>query len=201
MQQKKNAVASRKVDRRQFSRNDAPKAQARKGWLQGAISVFILFHLIAITCWALPVNWPLLVGVREITRPYMLWTGLFQSWNAFAPNPLPTNIYYKAVVITQNHHIHVWSFPQMDQLSFGQRYQKERYRKFLENMSREEIAPILPDVVRHIARFYNNPADPPQEVELIRFQSDIKPGSDDGHKPRPTPSDFYDQYIEPEDLK
>ena len=93
------------------------------------------------------------------------------------------------------------AFPQMDQLSFGQRYQKERYRKFLENMTLERNAAMLPDVVRHIAELYNDPADLPQKVLLIKFQSDITPGSDDKHEPRPKPSDFYDQYIEPEDLK
>lgn len=119
----------------------------------------------------------------------------------FAPNPIRANTYYKAIVITQKHHIRVWAFPQMEQLSFGQRYQKERYRKFLENMSLENNAAVLPDVVRHIARFYNDPSDLPEKVLLIRFQSDIKPGSDDEHEPRPKPSDFYDEYIEPEDLR
>jgi hypothetical protein len=194
-------VASKKINRKQSIQDDAPETVETKGWLQGAISIFILFHLVAITCWAIPFNWRLLIGVREITQPYMLWTGLFQSWNMFSPNPVVTNTYFKAVVITENHHMQVWAFPQMDQLSYGQRYQKERYRKFLENMLLEQNAPMLPDVVSHIARLYNNPADLPQQVLLIKFQSDITLGSDDEHEPTPKPSDFYDQYIEPGDLE
>jgi hypothetical protein len=130
----------------------------------------------------------------------MLWTGLFQTWDMFAPNPPPTNTYVKAVVIT-DHHIRVWAFPQMDQLSLGRRYQKERYRKFVENMLLEQNAALLPDVVRHIARFYNDPSDPPQKVMLIKFQSDITPGTGDRTEPKPKPSDFYDEYLGPEDLK
>jgi hypothetical protein len=194
-------VASTKTNRKQSVQNDVPEVPKTKGSLRVAINTFILFHLIAITCWALPVNWRLLVAVRQITRPYLLWTGLFQSWDMFAPNPPPTNTYFKAIVITQKHHIRVWDFPRMDQLSFGQRYQRERYRKFAENMSLESNAAVLPDVVRHIARFYNDPSDLPQKVMVIRFQSDITPGSDDEHEPRPKPYDFYDEYIEPGDLR
>jgi hypothetical protein len=195
----KNDTNSRKIRDEQSNRHDAPRAKT-KGWVRGAISVFILFHLIAITCWALPVNWPLVVGVRQIARPYMLWAGLFQTWDTFAPNPVSTNTYIKAVVITE-HHVHVWTFPQMDQLSFGQRYQKERYRKFVETMQLEPNAAVLPDVVRHIARLYNDPSDPPQKVMLIKFQSDITPGSDDLPEPRPRPSDLYDEYLGPGDLR
>jgi hypothetical protein len=197
--QGKNAANSRKIRDKQLNRDEAPKADIQE-WVRSAISVFILFHLVAITCWALPVNWSLVAGVREITRPYMLWTGLFQTWDMFAPNPPPTNTYVKAVVITE-HHLRVWAFPRMDQLSFGQRYQKERYRKFLENMLLEQNAPLLPDVVRHIARFYNDPSDPPRKVMLIKFQSDITPGSSDQPEPKSKPSDLYDEYLGPEDLR
>ena len=130
----------------------------------------------------------------------MLWTGLFQTWDMFAPNPLPLNTYVKAVVITE-HHVRVWDFPRMDQLSLGQRYQKERYRKFVENMLLEQNEALLPDVVRHIARMYNDPSDPPRKVMLIKYQSEIPPGSDDQHEPKPKPSDFYDEYLGAEDLR
>ena len=130
----------------------------------------------------------------------MLWTGLFQTWDMFAPNPLPLNTYVKAVVITE-HHVRVWDFPRMDQLSLGQRYQKERYRKFVENMLLEQNEALLPDVVRHIARMYNDPFDPSRKVMLIKYQSEITPGPDDQHEPKPKPSDFYDEYLGPEDLR
>ena len=197
--QGKKATSSPKNNQEQPTRDTAPKTAEGQAFLQGAISVFIVFHLVAIICWAMPVNFSLFGAVNEMTRPYLLWTGLFQSWDMFAPDPMKTNTYVKAVVITQSHHVHVWSFPRMDQLGFGQRYQKERYRKFVEDMQREQNAALLPDVVKHIARFYNDPADPPQKVLLIKFQTDITPGSKSEPEPRPT--DFYDEYIEPEDLR
>jgi hypothetical protein len=183
----------------QEPRDTALKTGEGKAFLQGVISVFILFHLVAIICWATPIRFLPFAAVNEMTRPYMLWTGLFQSWDTFAPDPVRTNTYVKAIVITQKGHVRVWSFPRMDQLGFGQRYEKERYRKFVEDVLREQNALLLPDVARHIARFYNDPADRPQKVLLIKFQTDITPGSE--HEREPKPTEFYDEDIDPEDLR
>jgi hypothetical protein len=170
-------------------------------FLRGAITTFILFHLIAITCWAAPTTFWLVVGIRGLVRPYMLWSGLFQSWDTFAPNPPNANSYVKAAVVTQDHHIHVWAFPRMEELSYSQRYFKERYRKFSEVMLQPNNAAILPDIAKHIARSFNSQTDPPEKVLLVQYQTDITPGADETHKPTPRELAFYDDYVQPEDLK
>ena len=138
----------------------AVSGQVSPPFLRGAISAFILFHLIAITCWAAPTNFWLVVRVKDLVRPYMLWSGLFQSWDTFAPNPPNVNSYVKAVVVTQDLHIHVWAFPRMEELSYSERYRKERYRKFAEVMLQANNAAILPDVAKHIARSFKGHASP-----------------------------------------
>jgi hypothetical protein len=177
------------------------KAEAEKwetkGFRHGAISVFILFHLIAILCWTVPTDSPLVAGMRGLVGPYMQWTGLSQSWDTFAPNPKSVNAYIKAVVISQHGHMHVFAFPRMEQVSFGERYRKERYRKFAENMAVADNVVILPDIVRHVARLYQNPADPPDKVVLVQFRADITPWAK--HDQRPRPVVFYQDYVEPED--
>jgi hypothetical protein len=169
--------------------------------LRGAISAFILFHLIAITCWAAPTKFWLVAGVKELVRPYMLWSGLFQSWDTFAPNPPNVNSYVKAVVVTQDLHIHVWSFPRMEELSYSERYYKERYRKFAEVMLQANNAAILPGIAKHIARTFNGQTSPPQRVLLLQYQTDITLGADESREPVPKPFAFYDYYVQPEDLK
>src|ERR1700761_8125294 len=77
---------------------------------RGAIYAFILFHIWMIIVWTLPWTPAPLVIARRVVRPYMLWTGLFQSWDTFAPNPRSVDIYAKAVIFTQNHHIYTFSF-------------------------------------------------------------------------------------------
>jgi hypothetical protein len=97
---------------------------------RGVISVFILFHLVAITCIAFPFDLPPIRNMKALVKPYMVWAGLFQTWDMFAPNPEGINSYIKTVVISRDRHMHVWSFPRMEELGFLERYKKERYRKF-----------------------------------------------------------------------
>jgi hypothetical protein len=172
-----------------------------KGFRQGAISVFILFHLIAILCWTAPTDSFLVVGVRELVGPYMQWTALSQSWDTFAPNPKSVNAYIKAVAITQHGHMRVWTFPRMEQLSFGERYHKERYRKFAENLVVPKNAVLWPDIARHVARLYKNPTDPPDKVVLIQFLADITPWAENDYAQTPRPIVFYEDYVEQEDLR
>ena len=166
---------------------------------RGAISVFILFHLIAITCMALPAKFAALNTVKELVQPYMLWTGLFQTWDMFGPDPRATNSYVKAVVITQDHHMHVFAFPRMEELSFAERYRKERYRKFLDVLPEPQFAPLWPDVAKHVAMQFKSQNDPPDKVWLIEFQSEIHPGA--AQEPTPRPNVFYDDYVQPGDLR
>jgi len=167
---------------------------------RGAISVFILFHLVAITCWALPLDFSALRSVRELVQPYMAWSGLFQRWDMFASDPTAFNSYVKAVVMTRDHHVHVWSFPRMEELSFNERYGKERYRKFIEVLPQPQNALLWADVARHLARSQNSQSDPPEKILLIQFQSRIRPGTDESQEPAPSPSIFYDDYVQPGDL-
>jgi hypothetical protein len=168
---------------------------------RGAISVFILFHLIAITCVAVPVDFSPLKIVRDLVQPYMLWTGLFQRWDMFAPDPPAVNSYVKTVVISRDRHMRVWPFPRMEELGFGERYRKERYRKFLEVLPQQQNAPLWPDVARHVARQFDSQTDPPDKVLLIEFQSDIHLGAEGSPEPTPRPSIFYEDYLQPGELQ
>jgi hypothetical protein len=166
-----------------------------------AINVFILFHLVAIICVALPWNLPITGTVKDVLRPYLRWSGLYQTWDMFGPDPEMMNSYVKSVIITQDRHMRVWSFPRMEELGLGERYEKERYRKFLEVLPQTQYALLWPDVARHLARSLNNQGDAPNKVMLIQFQSEIHPGVDDSQEPAPKPNIFYDDYLQPGDLK
>ena len=65
----------------------------------------------------------------------------------------------------------------MEQLGFIQRYREERYRKFAEVLADEKNSGLRPDVARHLARSFNNPANPPEIIMLIQHWSEITPES------------------------
>lgn len=171
-----------------------------RGFLRGAISVFILFNLVAIVSWAVPLNVPPLPQIKEIVRPYLLWSGLFQSWDFFAPNPRPVNSYIQAVGVTADRHMRVFDFPRMEQLSYSKRYREERYRKFAEVLSEPAYAALWPDVARHIARLLNSADGPPRMVILMKSEAPIKYGATE-HGPAPKPQFFYEYYVSGEDLR
>lgn len=167
-----------------------------------AINAFLIFHIVAITCWCIPLNSALIVEFRNAIRPYMLWSGLFQAWDMFAPSPRSVNAHVEAAVILRDGRIRTWKFPRMEQLSLTARTYKERYRKFVENLQVDSYKALWPDVARYIARANNNPADPPEIVMLIRYWSDIVPPGDAKYRSQPERARIFFQYnVEPGDLR
>ena len=199
--QNKTRSFERANSRKAVSDRSAKSGDAGGDFRRGAVNIFIVFHLIAIACWTMPWNFAVVRDVRALVGPYMIWSGLFQTWDMFAPNPSPVNGYIKAIVITRDHHLKVWTFPRMEELSYWERYRKERYRKFVEVLPDAQNGILWPAVAGHAARLFNNPNDPPEKVMLIQFRADIRPGEDESHEPAPEPNVFYDDYVEPGDLR
>ncbi len=153
-----------------------PGSASAGNWKRKAVTAFLVFHLVAITCWCLPVNSLVPGRVKEVVRPYMLWAGLFQAWDMFAPEPSKLNLYVEARITFRDGQTRVWKFPRMQELGFVERYIKERYRKFAtERLRVDENAALWPDAARYIARVNNNPANPPVVVELERSWFEIPP--------------------------
>jgi hypothetical protein len=166
------------------------------------INVFLLFHLIAIVSWSMPLSSPLLEAFRGLIKPYMLWSGLFQSWDTFAPTPKSQNDYIQGVVITRDGHTHNWPFPRMEQLGFLDRYTKERYRKFTEYLPDDKNSALRPDVAMHLAGFYQDRNNPPEFVILVRYWSDIEPHAGSSNSGEPERGRIFFEYtVTPADLK
>lgn len=161
----------------------------------------MVFHLVTITIWAIPAANPVTLAVRSLVRPYFLWTGLFQSWDTFAPSPRSINSYVTAAVTYEDGSAEKWPFPRMEQLSLGERYRKERYRKYVENLESEQNEALWPDAARAIARRCRGPA-PVRSVMLVRFWSQIDPKRAESEGPAPWDLHVLYRYrVTPEDLE
>jgi hypothetical protein len=166
-----------------------------------AINVFLIFHLIAIPCWCIPSSSPLIPKVKDLIRPYMVWIGLFQNWDMFAPSPKAANQYLEAIVLYKDKPAQLWSFPRMEFLSYTERYRKERYRKFEENLPKTEYSALWPDAARFIARLNSTPSSPAQSVVLVvRWSPIIPEEGTSAHGPWNV-SAFYSYQVKPEDLQ
>jgi hypothetical protein len=167
-----------------------------------AVNVFVAFHLCAIACWCIPIDMPLIPLCRNLIRPYFLWSGLFQSWDMFAPVPKGANTYVEAVLVYRDHSRKTWQFPRMEQLSFTDRYVKERYRKFTNYFLQDETDELLPDTARHLARLNSSAQNPVATVILIEKFSFIIPAADGSCAPSSWEQHILLAYgVRPEDLK
>jgi hypothetical protein len=167
-----------------------------------AINAFLIFHLIAIPCWCIPNTSPLIPICKNLVRPYFVWSGLFQSWDMFAPNPKSANSYMEAIILYKDRSSQLWSFPRMENLSLTQRYIKERYRKYEDNLQNNDNSELWPDAARRVARLNSDAANPAQSVLLVVRWSDIIPRTDGSYDRGPWDVNvFYSYPVKPEDLK
>jgi hypothetical protein len=171
-------------------------------WKYLAINAFLVFHILAIACWCMPIDSPLLLACRSMVRPYFLWSGLFQSWDMFSPLPKATNSYIEAIVLYNDGSTTMWSFPRMELLSLTDRYFKERYRKFVENLLEDKNSSLWPDAARYIARLSGGRPDRPQKVMLSVRWSNIVAHNDGTFTNSPWDVHvFYSYDVKPEDLQ
>jgi hypothetical protein len=146
-----------------------------------AINAFIIFHLVAIACWAIPIHIRVTSAVKEFVRPYFVWSGLFQTWDMFSPQPKSGNVYLEAVILYRDGTSELWTFPRMEQLNFRERYFKERYRKYEEILNSDDYFALRPDAARYLARMKSTPANPVQSVILVARSSEIIPRNDESY--------------------
>jgi hypothetical protein len=167
-----------------------------------AISAFILFNLVAILCWALPVDTKLFPAVNRHTSIYMNMAGLTQGWSLFAPDPPDSNCRLGAEITHDDGSTNLWNFPVPQ--DYGHSYFLERDRKWANDSLRLDRKSVLwPDAARYIARINDNPMHHSVSVKLLRNCEPIPvPGAKPLAAPNPPkPVVFFTYAVEPGDLK
>jgi hypothetical protein len=169
------------------------------------INAFIILNLAGMIFWSFAWECAPKSLVKFVSGPYMRFTGLWQGWNMFAPNPYAAVFSIKANVTFRDGTSADWSFPEMQGLGFCERYQKERFHKFAQDSFRPgQYLGLWKPTAAYIARQLNNPANPPVRVELIRRECPIAPpvvNEDLARLLQPRQETFYSHAIKPEDLR
>lgn len=160
------------------------------------IKVMVFWIMATITVWALPNPAPAITkGTRQpqgsdwilylnqkylkANKPiqyFLLCTGFWQSWDMFSPNPSNLNIWADEVVTYRDGSVKVHQYPRMQILSLGEKYLKERYRKFFERANGDDYSYLWPIFAQRIAlECYQDPNNPPVQVELRRHFYHVQP--------------------------
>jgi hypothetical protein len=166
------------------------------------VNIFLVFHILAIACWCMPLDSPLIMLGKNLVRPYFLWSGLFQSWDMFAPIPKGANTYIEAIVVYKDGSRNSWMFPRMEHLGLTEKVFEERYRKFADSLVRDDNDALLSDAARYIARMKSTPAHQVTTVILVHKWSFIVSRPDGSYVPEPWEQHVLLGYgVRPEDLK
>ena len=169
---------------------------------RAAINIFLIFHLVIIFCWAMPLNTRLVVNVRPLIAPYMTWSGLAQGWNLFAPNPLSLNTRVEAEFVYRDGRKGVWKFPLPQEYGYIRRYTMEREHKFsFDSLLNDRFALLRPDAARYLAKLNNTQKDnPPVSMTLVSYRSKIAPPGSGLPEPW-TRAEIFKYSIQPGDLQ
>ncbi len=145
------------------------------------VKVWWIAHVILITLWCLPrapqavrqgrvsggvgdmfLNWNENTVRSGPTHYYLTSTGLWQYWDMFAPDPLQVDYFVTSDIQFQDGTVKRVDFPRMSQMNIGQKYVKERYRKYIERAHSDEYVYLWPVVSQWLATQAttgsNNPA-------------------------------------------
>ncbi len=191
------------------SRRGKPSGAERTAptWVKALVG----FHVLATTIWALPnppqpvadgkvqpraAQWLLFwngkyLKAQSLVRSYLFVTGTWQYWDMFAPNPASMDWYCTAEVEYKDGTKRTVEYPRMFKLGIGEKYVKERFRKFFER-AHDDGKPILwPSFGQAMARrATTDPKNPPVVVRLRRHWLQIEPPG----KPQPTEYNSYEYY-------
>jgi len=168
------------------------------------ISGFILVNLVVILSWSLPVNSLLVSVAKRAVGPYMMWSGLWQGWNMFAPDVPAATTHVEAELIRRDGRTTDWKFSSPPDYGYYRRYFMERRRKFSNDHLRlDTSAELWPDAARYVARLNNDPANPVDTVRLVRYWAPIPPpGSAQPRNPAHWNRYVFFTYpVKPEDLR
>jgi hypothetical protein len=181
----------------------SPAASPPLAWSrrEAVISGVILFHLLALVIWCFDMQAVPRTRIGMGLARYMVFSGLYQGWDMFAPDPLSVNSYLEADITYWDGRMQVWRFPRPQDVGYFDRMFTERYRKWAnERLRDDDNAALWPDAARYIARLNNNPKNPPATVSLVRYWSEIAPPG--SGRPEPWHRYVFFRYtVAPADLR
>jgi|ERR1044072_613571 hypothetical protein len=109
-------------------------------------------------------------------KQYLLFTGFWQYWDMFSPNPASVDNYATIVVNYANGAKKNYPYPRIYDLPLHEKFMKERWRKFFERAGTGEFSFLWKPFGNFVAlSMFDDPKNPPVSVELHRHQLVIAP--------------------------
>jgi hypothetical protein len=138
-------------------------------------------------------------------EPAILYTGLWQAWTMFSPDPRSVNLDLDAIITYEDGSTETWIYPRADKYSLLERVPKERFRKYgYDHLNWDAEKELWPDFAGWVARTHNTAGKRPKQIKLERHFAYIPPPEEGLGKPAPPHSEhylFFTYDVKPGDLK
>lgn len=133
-------------------------------------------------------------------RTYLTETGFNQGWTMFSPDPYSLDVYVECRIHYADGTTRSWNYPRMYDYDYWTRYQKERWRKYVEVANTDSYKFLWPSMGIYAARMNDiYPHNPPVSVDLLTHKHVVP---DPGAPKNPWSTYLYTTVtITPEELK
>ena len=114
-------------------------------------NAFILMMVYVMAFWSLPDSNFRTFMVGPI-RSVVLYTGIAQPCDLFAPRPIMLNARIEARLRTRDGRMLFWHAPKSDELGFMGSLRQEQHHKILEHLRQDQFSDNWSDLAKYIAR-------------------------------------------------
>ena len=145
-------------------------------------SVLVCVYIFAIFSWTMPAdNFPGKSTVDSVFRGPLLYFGLWQGWDMFAPNPRAEDIVVDVAFTNRDGSSHTWNLTQMNEMGFFDRWQRERWRKYFNDHLRlDSERNLWQPFADYAVRYLRTQGQDPVKMEFTRWwRPTVRPVSPD----------------------
>lgn len=140
-------------------------------------TIVVAAYAVAAFSWTMPVGlFPPKPLIDRASSPLMTLCGLWQSWEMFSPEPRRDDIRVEVRFVNRDGTSHRLMLTAMNSMGYGERMQRERWRKFFNDHLRlDEESRLWQPFVEFMARALREEGQDPATIELIRWWRTAEP--------------------------
>jgi len=134
-------------------------------------TILVAGYALAVFSWTMPVGvFPPKQILDPVTMPVMRAFGLWQSWEMFAPDPRREDIRVEVRFVNRAGDGHVFMLTAMESMGYGERVQRERWRKFFNDHLRlDDERRLWQPFAEFMVRALRQEGQDPASIELVRW--------------------------------
>ena len=141
-------------------------------------TALVAIYIFAVLSWTMPPDkFPGKSTVDSVFRAPLLYFGLWQGWDMFAPNPRAEDIWVDVVFKNRDGSSHTWELTHMIQMDFFDRWQRERWRKYFNDHLRlDSERRLWQPFMEYAVRYLREEGQDPTHIEITRWwRGTVKP--------------------------